>query len=91
MLNVDHYIGNDGIKNVMTRQKFQEILQNLHLAKNKHNDKSNKINALYVRIVNIHNIMSLKRTPVLVKISYEKNLHFRFTSVNIFQTRHMMT
>ena len=91
MLNVDHYIGNDGIKNVMTRQKFQEILQNLHLAKNKHDDKSNKINALYVRIVNIHNIMSLKRTPVLVKISYEKNLHSRFTSVNIFQTRHRMT
>ena len=27
---IDRYIGNDRIKNVMTRQRFQSIYQNLH-------------------------------------------------------------
>ena len=39
---VEQYIGNDGIKNVMTRQRFQDILQNLHFANNEKDDKSDK-------------------------------------------------
>ena len=39
---VDQYIGNDGIKNVMTLQRFQDILQNLHFANNEDDDKSDK-------------------------------------------------
>ena len=37
---IDHYIGNDGIKNVMTRQRFQDILQNLPFASNDYDGKS---------------------------------------------------
>ena len=39
---VEQYIGNDGIKNVMTRQRSQDILQNHHFANNKKDDKSDK-------------------------------------------------
>ena len=53
-------------------------------------DKSDK-KALYVIFGNIHNIMSLKRTTLLFKISYGKNLYLRYSSVNIFQTRPIMT
>ena len=87
---VDHYVGNDGIKNVITRQRFQDILQNLQFANNEDDDKSDKGKALYVMFGNIHNIMSSKLTPRVVKISYRKNFHFRHSSVNIFQTHHMM-
>ena len=65
---VDYYIGNDGIKNVTTRQRFRDILQNLHFAKNDYDDKSDKSRTLYVIFGNIHNIMSSKLTPLLVKI-----------------------
>ena len=30
----DDYVGNEGIRNVMTRQHFKEILQNIHFASN---------------------------------------------------------
>ena len=39
---VEQCIGNDGIKNVMTCQRFQDILQNLHFANNEKDDKSDK-------------------------------------------------
>ena len=39
---VEQYLGNDGIKNVMTRQRFRDILQNLHFANNEKDDKSDK-------------------------------------------------
>ena len=39
---VEQYIGNYGIKNVMTRQRFQDILQNLHFENNEKDDKSDK-------------------------------------------------
>ena len=65
---VDYYIGNDGIKNVTTRQRFRDILQNLHFAKNDYDDKSDKGRTLYVIFGNIHNIMSSKLTPLPVKI-----------------------
>ena len=35
----DDYVGNEGIRNVMTREHFKEILQNIHFADN---SKSNK-------------------------------------------------
>ena len=38
----DQYIGNYGIKNVMTRTRFKDILQNLHFADNSEDDKSDK-------------------------------------------------
>ena len=39
----DNYVGNEGIINVMTRQRFKETLQNIHLADNsKSNKKSDK-------------------------------------------------
>ena len=65
---VVNYTGNDGIKNVMTRQKFQDILQNLHFGNNDYDEKSDKGRVLYVRFGNIHNIVSLKLTPLLVNI-----------------------
>ena len=37
---VEKYFGNDGIKNVMTRQRFQDILQNLHFVNNEKDDQS---------------------------------------------------
>ena len=39
---VEQYIGNDGIKNAMTRQRFQDILQNLYFANNEKDDKGDK-------------------------------------------------
>ena len=35
----DDYVGNEGIRNDMTRERFKEILQNIHFA---NNSKSNK-------------------------------------------------
>ena len=35
----DDYVGNEGIRNVMTREHFKEVLQNIHFADN---SKSNK-------------------------------------------------
>ena len=35
----DDYVGNEGIRNVMTRELFKEIFQNIHFADN---SKSNK-------------------------------------------------
>ena len=65
---VDHYFGSDGIRNVMTWQKFQDILQNLHLANNDYDGKSDKGMALFVLFGNIYNTVSSKLTPLLVKI-----------------------
>ena len=39
---VDNLIGNDGIQNTMIRNRFCEILQNLHFADNRKDDKTNK-------------------------------------------------
>ena len=37
---VDNLIGNDGIQNTMIRNRFCEILQNLHFADNRMDDKT---------------------------------------------------
>ena len=46
----DDYVGNKGIRNVMTREGFKEILQNIHFAdnskSNKESDKGCKIRPL---------------------------------------------
>ena len=39
---VDNLIGNDGIQNTMIRNRFCEILQNLHFADNIEDDKTDK-------------------------------------------------
>ena len=39
---VDNLIGNDGIQNTMIRNHFCEILQNLHFADNRKDDKTDK-------------------------------------------------
>ena len=36
------YVGNEGIRNVMSRSRFEEILQNLHFSDNTKDDKSDK-------------------------------------------------
>ena len=36
------YVGKEGIRNVMSRSKFKEILQNLHFSDNTMDDKSDK-------------------------------------------------
>lgn len=36
------FIGNEGIRNTMTRQRFKEILRNLHFADNTKNDRTDK-------------------------------------------------
>ena len=54
---VDHYIGNDGIKTVMTQQRFQDILENLHLANNDYYGKSDKGRAVYIIFGNIDNVV----------------------------------
>ena len=38
----DHFIGNNGIQNIFTRGRYQEILQNLHFADNSKQDQTNK-------------------------------------------------
>ena len=88
---VDHKIWNDGIKNVVTWQRFQDILQNLHFSNNNCDDKSDKSRDLYVMVGNIYNIVPSKLTSLLAKIYYGKNPHFRHSSVNIFHVCHMMT
>ena len=37
---IDEYVGNEGIRNVVTRKRFQGILRNLHFADNEVDDKS---------------------------------------------------
>ena len=39
---VDSYLSNDGVRNAMTRNRFMNILQNLHFADNQTADKSDK-------------------------------------------------
>ena len=39
---VDNLIGNDGIQNTMIRNRFCEILQNLHFADSRKDYKTNK-------------------------------------------------
>ena len=39
---VDNLIGNDGIQNTMIRNRFCEILQNLHFADNRKDNKTDK-------------------------------------------------
>ena len=39
---VDNLIGNDGIQNTMIRNRFCEIIQNLHFADNRKDDKTDK-------------------------------------------------
>ena len=39
---IDNLIGNDGIQNTMIRNRFCEILQNLHFADNRKDDKTDK-------------------------------------------------
>ena len=46
---VDNLIGNDGIQNTMIRNRFCEILQNLHFADNRKDDKTDK--AFKMRLV----------------------------------------
>ena len=40
---VDNLIGNDGIQNTMIRNRFCEILENLHFADNRKDDKTDKV------------------------------------------------
>ena len=40
---VDNLIGNDGIQNTMIRNRFCEILQNLHFADNRMDDKTDTV------------------------------------------------
>ena len=50
---VDNLIGNDGIQNKLIRTRFCEILQNLHFADNRNDDKTDKafnIGRYYLRI-----------------------------------------
>ena len=54
---VDHYFGNDGIKTMITQQRFQDILENLHFANNDYYDKSDKGRAVYIIFGNIDNIV----------------------------------
>ena len=45
----DKYIGNQGLRNVMTKSKFKEILCNMHFSDNDtadSNDKGNKVRPL---------------------------------------------
>ena len=39
---VDNLIGNDGVQNTMIRNRFCEILQKLHFADNRKDDKKDK-------------------------------------------------
>ena len=39
---IDEYVGNEGIRNVVTRKRFQGILRNLHFADNEVDDKSDR-------------------------------------------------
>ena len=75
----------------MTQQRFEGILQNFHFANNEDDDKSDKGQVLNVMFWNIHDVTSSKLTPLVDKMSHGKNLHFRYSSVNIFQTCHRMT
>ena len=38
----DHFIGNNGIQNIYTRSRYQEILQNLHFEDNSKQDQTDK-------------------------------------------------
>ena len=49
---IDNLIGNDGIHNTMIRNRFCEILQNVHSADNRKDDKTEK--ALKMRPVIYH-------------------------------------
>ena len=49
---VDNLIGTDGIQNTMIRNRFCEILQNLHFADNRKDDKTDK--AFKMRSVTDH-------------------------------------
>ena len=46
------FIGNDGIRNVMARSRFKDILRNLHFSDNTKDDKSD--NGYKVRFLNNH-------------------------------------
>ena len=74
----------------MTQQRFQDILKNFHFVNNEDDDNSDKDKALCVIFGNIHNILSSKLIPLLVKTLYGKNLYVRHSNVNIFQTHYMM-
>ena len=69
---VDHYIRNDGIKNVMPWQRFQDILQNLHFANNDQDDKRQNGRALYIMFGIIHNIVPSNLPLFLSKSSMER-------------------
>ena len=69
---VDHYIGNEWIKNVMTRQSFQDILQDLHFANNDYDDKSDKGRALYVIFGNTIILRHQNLPLFLLKSSMER-------------------
>ena len=89
---VDRFIGNDVIRNLMTKQRFQDNLQNLRFGNNGYDNKSDEGRAVYVMFFEIiQNILSSKLTTLLVKIQHGNNLDFRYSNVNIFQTCHMMT
>ena len=49
---LDRYFFNEGIKNVMTRDRFMKTLQNIHFTDNQTADKSDK--AYKVRVVIRH-------------------------------------
>ena len=72
-LEVGHYIVNDWIKNLMTGQRFQDILQNLHFANNEDDDKGDQGKAVYVIFGNIHNILSSKLPLLSVKILHQES------------------
>ena len=44
---VDSYLSNDGMINTMTRNRFMNILQNLHFTDNQTADKSDKAYKMY--------------------------------------------
>ena len=49
---IDSYLSNDGVRSTMTRNRFMNILQNLHFTDNQTADKSDK--AYKMRIVINH-------------------------------------
>ena len=64
-LSTDKCIGNEQIQNVLTRTRFQSILQNLHFSNNDNDDKTNKSNKIHPVIKHLNKLFaeSLSNSP----------------------------
>ena len=64
---VDSYLSNDGVRNGMTRNRFMNVLQDLHFADNETVDKSDKVYKMRIVIIHLNKAIQVAMSDAAIQ------------------------